>query len=326
MRRYFIFGCFCFLAAITKIQAAGSQIIIQLPDKATVIGPEISLGEIADVLGDDKTKADRIRRSTVSQAAPAGEKIKITGAYIKIALQREGYSLDGFEFEGSNATEVLTKSQSLDPVDLLPKVKAFVLNQINESSDDVDIKVEGSPKKILLPAGEVAPKFRPSFSGKYEGVVLLTAELSVDGRLVRVLPLRLEVDIYHSVVTVTKAMGKGDKFTRANIGLLRTPSSKLTNGCFRQLDPVLGRTASMPLTPGTVIRVNDIYDPPVIQHGSIVEGIVDEGNIELTVDVRAIEDGKAGDTIRLENTETHKVLRGKVIDEKKVLIEPDKTK
>jgi flagella basal body P-ring formation protein FlgA len=44
------------------------------------------------------------------------------------------------------------------------------------------------------------------------------------------------------------------------------------------------------------------------------------------VEVRAVEDGKAGDLIRVENTESKKVLRAKVLDEKKVLIQPEDVK
>ena len=53
----------------------------------------------------------------------------------------------------------------------------------------------------------------------------------------------------------------------------------------------------------------------------MIQGVIQKGNIELSVEVRAIEDGKAGDSIRVENTDSHKVLHGKVLDEKTVLLE-----
>src|SRR5579871_5890848 len=287
MKRLIGYLGFFLTVSMTPAVFAAQGVVLRLPEKATVIGPQISLGEIAEVLSDDKTVADRLRRMTVGKAAPAGGRVKLALGYLKVALRREGYNLQDFSFGGTETVEVLTQSQDFDPAGLLPQVKSFILEQTGETPENVDVKLEGAGKKITLPAGVVTAKFRPSFTGQYEGSVSLTAELEVDGRLVRVLPVRTTVDVYHPAVTVVKAVGKGEKFNRGNVALIRTPSSKIVKGCFRQLDPILGRTAAMPLPSGTVLRVTDIYDPPVIRHGDVVQGIVERGNIELSVQVRA---------------------------------------
>lgn len=306
-----------------QVVFAAQGIVLQLPEKATVVGPQINLGEVAEVISDDEAIADRLRRMTLGKAAPAGAEARITLGYLKIALRREGYNLQGFSFGGADSIEVLTQSQAFDPATLLPQVKSFILSETAQAAENVNVKLEGMGKKITLPAGTVTAKFRPSFTGQYEGSVFLTAELTVDGRLVHVMPIRATVEIYHPAVTVIKRVSKGEKFTRDNVSLVRTPSSRIVSGCFRQLEAVLGRTAAMPLVPGSVLRVNDLFDPPAIQHGEIIQGVIEKGNVELSVQVRAIEDGKAGDLIRVENTDSHKVLRGKVLDEKTVLLEPE---
>ena len=326
MKRPWVYVGFLLLSCSLEAGYCADGVVIRLPEKATVVGPEITLGEIAEVIGNERTVEDRLRRLTLGRAAPVGDKVKMTLASVKIALRREGYSLEGFAFGGADAVEVLTSSQSLDSADLLPQVKAFVAGQTSESPDNIEVKMEGTGKKILLPAGAVSAQFRPSFSGRYEGPVLLTAELKVDGRQVRVLPLRVEVEITRPAVTASRRIGKDEKFTNENVSLVRTPGSKLLRGCFGRLDAVLGHTAALPILAGSVIRLEDIYDPPVIRHGQVVQGVVEKGSIELSVEVRAIEDAKVGDSIQVENTESHKLLRGKVLDEKTVLIEPETTR
>lgn len=325
MKRVLAFGSLFLFGLVLHQAMAVEEVVIQLPEKATVVGPDIKLGEIAEVITGDKALADRLRRLTVGKAAPIGSKSNMAVGYLKVVLKREGYDLQGFSFGGAEKVQVLSQSQSFDPEDLLSQVKTFIVGQTGEAPENVEVKLEGAEKKIQLPAGEVIAKFRPSFTGQYEGTVFLTAELEVDGRLVRVLPVRAAVDIYRPAVTVVKKVDKGEKFSTENVALVRTPSSKMVNGSFRQLSYVLGRSASMPLVPGTVIRVNELFDPPAISHGQVVEGLVERGNVELSVQVRAIEDGKAGDLIRVENTDSHKVLRGKVLDERTVLLQPDET-
>jgi flagella basal body P-ring formation protein FlgA len=303
--------------------AAASPLIIQLSDGATVVGPNISIGEISDLIGAGNGELERVRRLVVGKAAPAGDTATITQQYIKICLRREGFSISDFDFQGAGASKVLTQSQVFYPSKLLPEIKNFILKQIKEDPANVDVKLAGQDKTIILPAGKITPNFRPTFSGKYEGQVILTSELEINDRLERVLPLRVNVEIFHPVVVTTHRLEKGDKFTGENIALIRTPTSKILSGSLNKINYALGRTASAPLVPGIVLRYTDIFDPPMIVHGSIVQAVVRRGNVELRVDARAIEDGKAGENIRVENTDSHKVLKGKVVDEKTVYIDKD---
>jgi flagella basal body P-ring formation protein FlgA len=323
MKRFTRIFFFISLFWAFPLYAEDDLMAIRLSDNATVVGPQISLGEIAEITGSNGATIERVRRLIIGRAAPAGERIKIAQGYIKIVLRREGYSLDDFTFAGVDTTEVLTQSQDFSPSDLLPDARSFIVKEIKESPENIEVKLDSPNKKMLLPAGKISANFRPSFSGKYEGPILLTAELNVDGHFIRPLPLRLTVDIYHPAVVTIKRVEKGDRFTAENIALVREPSSKIMRGCFKELNYVLGRTASMPLIPDSVVRVNEIFDPPVVLRGKTVQAIVRFGNVELTVDARAIEDGKAGDIIRVENSESHKILRAKVLDEKTVLVQSD---
>jgi flagella basal body P-ring formation protein FlgA len=314
----------CVLGLVIYGHAMAGPLIIQLSENSTVVGPNITIGEIADLIGSGGGDLEHVRRLVVGKAAPANDVATITQQYIKICLRREGFTLSDFDFQGADASKVLTKSQEFHPSDLLPEIKKFVLKQIKEDSANVDVKLAGQDKKIILPAGDIKSDIRPTFSGKYEGQILLTAELEINDRLQKVLPLRVNIEIYHPVVVTTKRVEKGDKFTPENTALVRTPTSKILSGSLSQLNYVTGRTAARPLVPNSVLRIEDIFDPPAIVHGSMVQAIVRRGNVELIVDTRAVEDGKAGDMIRVENTSSHKVLRGKVLDEKTVLIEQEK--
>ena len=235
------------LFALLALPLYGKEALLEihLSESPAVVGPQVSLGEVAEVTGSNEAMVERVRRLVISRAAPAGERIKISQGYVKIVLRREGFSLDDFTFGGADTTKVLTQSQDFFPGDLLPQVKSFVVKEINEPAENVEVQLDGVNKKVLLPAGKITASFRPSFSGKYQGEVLLTAELEVDGHLIEVLPLRLTIDIYRPAVVTTKMVEKGESFTARNIALVREPSSKIMQGCFRQLSYVLGRTAQL---------------------------------------------------------------------------------
>src|SRR5579859_7825238 len=171
---------------------AVESVLIRLPARATVVGPQIKLGEVAEVIGKDRYRLDRLRQMDLGRAAPAGQVFKITSSSVRIVLRREGYTPDQFELSGAGETEVLTQSQDFSNAELLTDAKKFIRSELKEAPENVEVALAAVDKKYLLPAGTVHVSFRPPLSGRYEGAVLLTAEVEVDGRLSRIIPLRLK--------------------------------------------------------------------------------------------------------------------------------------
>lgn len=312
--------CWIWVLAV-PLWGAEKTATIRLLDRAMVAGPNITLGDVAEVTCGVKTLSDRLRKVILGKAAPTGQKVSITQAAIKIALNREGYSLEGFHLEGVDLTVVLTETQEVTPAQLLEAAQSFILSQVGEDKKNTEIKLLGPLKSLIVSSGHLEIRYRPALIGKYEGVQILTAELSVNGREIRVVPVRLDTRIFHSVVQTSKDVKKGEKFTADNATLGRFPTSRLLRGSLQHLDDVLGRTAAFDLKAGTPIRFSEINDPPVIRRGTVVQAFVESGNVEIVVHARAVEDGKAGEEIHVENTDSHKVLRAKVLDENKVLID-----
>jgi flagellar basal body P-ring formation protein FlgA len=325
MRR-FLFRFFVGILLTMSVKAYGlsSAVTIRLSDKATSVGPGILFSEISDISGENKVLLEKIRRLAVGRAAPAGEEMKLTQSYLKIVLRKEGYSTNDIFFEGAESVEVLTDSQEFSPEDILSEARAFILQNVKEVPENIEVKLLGVPKKMLLPAGKIEPHFKMPLSGKLEGPVLLMTELDVNGHLIKTLPLRVMVEVFRSVIVTKKSIEKDERFTTENVGMVRTPTSKLFGEYLYHLNEVLGRKAAVPLMSGTALKLSSLYDPPIIKQGQMVQATVQYGNVEIAVQVRAVENGKTGDVIRVENTDTHKLLRAKVLDEKSVLVEQDR--
>jgi flagella basal body P-ring formation protein FlgA len=324
MRRFVRTGALWFCFVTVSLWGAEKTATIRFLGQATVTGPDITLGEIALVTADEKAFSERLDRVIVVRAAPPGQKVTITQSAVKIALGREGYSLEGFRLEGADSTLVLTETQEVKPDQLLEAAKAFILSQTGDDPGNLEIKLLGPLKNVVVPSGRLEIHYRPALVGQYEGTQILTAELTVDGRDIRVVPVRLETKVFHTVVLTSKAVKKGDKFTTDNVILGKMLTSRVLRGSLQHLKDVLGRTAAFDLGAGIPVRFSEIDDPPVIHRGTMIQAFVESGNVEIMVHARAIEDGKAGEEIKVENTDSHKVLWAKVVDENRVLIDPTK--
>ncbi len=308
----------------SSLWAEDGPVTVRLLDQATVAGPDVLLGDVARMDGEAKTLVDRLKHMNLEKAAPVGQTINLTRAAVQVMLNREGYLTGSVILAGGEACKVSTLVQEVTSGQLLDSARSFILAQTGEEPKNIDVKLLSPTKSLLMPEGQLEIRFRPSLIGQYEGTQILTAELSVDGHGVRVIPVRLDTQVYRSVVVTKKEVKKDEKFSADNVGIDRLPSSKASKGTLQKLQDVIGRTAGMDLKAGTSVRFSEIIDPPVIHRGEIVEGIEKIGNVEITVSVRAVGDGRAGEEITVENTESHKVLKARVVDENHVLIDQKK--
>lgn len=82
---------------------------------------------------------------------------------------------------------------------------------------------------------------------------------------------------------------------------------------------LLGNVAKMRINKGRVITSDIIEAPPVIKSGDRINANSVRGNVIVTVDAIAKQDGRTGEIIRI-MTKENKQFKGKVIDSNNVII------
>lgn len=319
-RAFFFCGAFLFWGGVWGASVS-DKVLVRFSERVAVVGPRVSLGEISEISGANRVWVEKLRRLDLVKAPPAGRTFLVSRGLIKRSLLKEGYPLENLLLEGPEEVLVETKSQAFLIDSLLPQLREFVITGLQEAPEHVEVKLSNPGKELLLPGGKVRANIRPPLSGRYEGLLLLTIELEVDGRSVRVLPVRLEVEVSRSVLVTKVKVEKGMKFDPGKVELVRRPASRIPPGYLDDLESVIGRTASMSLPPGAILRVQSLYDPPAIRQGQMVRATVIKGNVEISVDVKAVDSGKVGETIRVENTSTKKVFKARILSEKLVSVD-----
>ncbi len=321
-----------FLAAILllaagTLSAAGVEptrkVRVILPSAASVVGPRILLGDVAQLTGGDRAWVTRLERLEIAQAAPAGGVLKLTAHSVRIAIRKSGIRGE-VEVSGAETCEVGTRSQEFDTDSLASAVKSLVVSGTGESPEDIEVKL-GRGQKLIVPAGVLTTRVKPPLSGKYEGNQLYTAEIMVDGRLVKKQPLRAQTEIRRPALVVLSRVERGEKLTEGNVASQRVPSSRATGDVLNDPSSALGRTAARALEPGRVLRVGDLADPPLVRRNGVVTALVRKGNIELAVEAKALDDGKTGQVIRIQNVASGKIFKARVVDDRNVeVVEPPK--
>jgi flagella basal body P-ring formation protein FlgA len=145
-------------------------------------------------------------------------------------------------------------------------------------------------------------------SGRFEALVVAPAQgptatsLRVAGRATP------KVD----VPVLRRGLARGDVIGIDDIAWTSIAANRLYSGAIQSPRELVGMTARRNLRAHQPIRGNDIEKPVVIERGETVTLVLLHQGMQLTAQARALEDGAAGENIRLVNTTSSRTLTGRV--------------
>ena len=97
-------------------------------------------------------------------------------------------------------------------------------------------------------------------------------------------------------------------------------SNRLRTGTVVDVNELIGKAAKRGLRPGLPVRANDIQRQILVPKGSLVTIVLKAPKMTLTAQGKALEDGSDGDTVRILNTQSNKVIEAEVTGAAKVAV------
>lgn len=143
------------------------------------------------------------------------------------------------------------------------------------------------------------------------------------------IPVSLDVRHFETVVATARPIARGRTIQKEDLYLHRWDVTSATDYS-TQVDQLIGRTALRTLSAAQIIRDQDLDkgtaapangDRSVqIKRSDRVKILARLGQLAVTVNGEAMQDGRLGDTIRVRNTESKSIVQGKVISPDEVEI------
>lgn len=90
--------------------------------------------------------------------------------------------------------------------------------------------------------------------------------------------------------------------------------ARLTGSSLTDVQQLVGHMAKRPLKAGQVLRQSDVAVAPVIKKNDLVRVVVQTGQMTLSVQGKALQDGAVGQSIRVMNVNSSRQLSGTVVD------------
>lgn len=280
--------------------------------KSTITKSEIRLDDIAEIKSSTSSDNDAIvalKNIFIAKSPVPGEELTLSAAEVLEKLDYAGVDTNRIAYVFPRVFVVRRASRKLS----LREITSAIQGYFDREGREVSVKrVDGFYDMNVEPLAtdiKALPLSIPK-SG------LTTFKISVNGPEVeeKAFNINAEIDEWREVPVASRALGRGEIVSDGDIMMARLNIGALPKDTILQEQRVFGRQTKKPISYGESFSKRKIEIPPLISTGSKVTVVYRKGALEASATGIALEDGLMGESIKVRNDSSKRVVTGEIVD------------
>ena len=308
---------------------ATQPVRIELQSPAFVPDGEVKIRNIAKLDGGDASLRMRIAELDVADSPERGQLVRVTRDQVVFRLQLAGIHTSEFEVTGVRTVTVSAQTCEVAQEELIEVASRALSDKLGPNPDDFQIEISQPPRGPIRVPGkrEVV---------QLEGAVQLTRSLigkvRVDVRIrcndtVRMeVPVTFDVQYTQKVAVARQRIDRGQSFTPDNIIFDR----RVIQGAGEVVPEstnLADYRAKRTILPTQLIATADLEsvrenNTVLLKPKDVVKMVVSVNGLRVATFGEVLQEGRAGQTIRLRNITSDKIVCGRVVDRTLVEVGP----
>jgi flagellar basal body P-ring formation protein FlgA len=298
----------------------GSPLVITVAPEAQVQGPQMMLGELAEIQGEPADTVARMRQVLLGQAPPAGVERQLSRSSIVTQLRHQGFAVQEVQFQGAPQVRVTRAAQRLEPPQMEAAVRQALSRRLSQTPPQPSIRDIRGLSAVFVPPGLVEYEVIVPGRNALLGPTPFTLAIHVAGKVEKQLHGTAYISIAQEVVSLVRPVAQGEIITADAVSRTQVQVTQPLRQAVLQPEEVIGKRAQRSLADNAPLSTRDVAASPVIQKGDLIHIVVESSLIKVSTPGVALEAGKLGDTIRVKNTSSNREIRAQVIDKQTVRI------
>jgi len=304
-------ACPCLAMPGEENSPSDDLLYVYLPREVTVQSPLLNLGQVSVVRGGGSLSAN-VGSIQLGRLSQPGQKIVLDRATILSRLASHGVSAEKVRLTGAETVTVRRRQQTVSGDELVAIARAFVQKNPPAASFCESI-APTKPKDLVLPEESANLQLVPKFvENNAQGFVTVQVAVVVDGQEVgsREIPLRLRYRCRKAVTA--HEIAQGAALTPDNVKIEEVISDRPEPAGWKA---PYGLTALRTLSADTEVRgdMTDTPQPSIIIHRNETVVIrIRRPGILVTAAGLALQEARAGEYVKVRNTDSHRVIVCKV--------------
>lgn len=315
------------------------MLVLALRSRVQVLGREVRIADIAAVSGGSAEQRRRVEALDLNDVLAAGESVEIAPPQIEFRLRLAGIDPAGVAIRGSAVRVVSGRAvasprgtaapppavrsndsdSSLEQV-LIQAAEDCVRAKLPWSADDVVVRLAMPlPHEVTRVATASGYECRATLrsTGPAVGRVPVQVVAEAPGQPSFEVAVQLDVRHFDGVVLAAKTLERGQTIRAADVYVDRQDVTTLTDYC-SNADLLIGATVKRSVRPLVPLKASDTEanrsatNAILVKRGDRVRMVAQIGSHSVSTTGEAVQDGRAGETIRLKNIESKAIVQGRV--------------
>jgi flagella basal body P-ring formation protein FlgA len=305
------------------MQSARSDDVVVVNLRTDIAAPEkqLLIGDIAGITGADAATRDMIGGLDIAEVRDPAAMLSISKEQVSYRIQIAGLEPGRFQVAGPETVRVIGGSGHKLQDDILAAAKERVRLSIPGEDRDVFIQLDGRMSGV---PPRLPPDAKPRLEARLESIgvplghIQVAVSIVLHEQVVATVPVRLLVQLRQNVAMTTRRVEKGEALAQQNVFFAPLTSERLESYV---TDPkeITGQRAKRALPAGQPLTKADFEPSPsdsplLVQQQRLVKMIAQLGGLQIEAMGEALQDGHAGDLVRVRNIDSKIVVVGRVID------------
>ncbi len=288
--------------------------------EVTITTPSISLADLAEVssdrLGDEETVIG-LKKLYIEKAPAPGETLTISAAQLLTRLREEGVDLQKVGYSLPRVMSAKRASRTLMKEEIRAAIELFLKN----SGKEATLKEVQSKSEVHLLPGLVSIKAIP-FEADAPGRMNFAMTAEVEGQE----PVRFNVDAlvdeWREVPAAKRPLNKGAVVSESDLMMARLNVHQIPRDVILDRSQIVGMETAKDLNSGELFRSSKIEQPAAVVPGDRVTMVYRKGLLEATAKGIAIDSGSIGQTVRIKNESSKRIVSGTIKEQGLVEVQP----
>ncbi|WP_158222676.1 flagellar basal body P-ring formation chaperone FlgA [Rhodopirellula sp. MGV] len=317
---------------LCHVAVAGNLVLTMNTDRSTVTDGTVRVGDVAKIEGGSTTDRRLIARLDLD-AIHDGEPCLVSQRQVNTRLLLAGFSRDEFQVIGASATSVVSASPGHQSKQISSIIESQLGQQFGIDAKRIDIRLENQTQlesfvnqfEISTRTISLAP--RNDFPiGRTRLQLQCIAKGTTQTSIPHQVWLDATVGLSMRVAVAKEPISRGVNITDSMFQIVdRTMTSRAD---FVDANSVAGRAASRYIAPGTILLANHLITTqtatqPIVRRNDLIDVVIRAGAGEIRLkNARAMEPGRAGDTIEVLNPKSGKRFNAEVVSANLATVAP----
>ena len=249
-----------------------------------------------------------------------GKALVLTRAQIETAARSALGIQTPVTWTGADKVSVARRTKMLTETDLLDLLTATLQREQVHDRGDLELRLTRQWTEVAVPDESLTLRVLDLPTSGISPNFIVRFEVRADRELIGIWQAGLQAKLWRDVLVSRQSANRGYSGTQLDFGPERRDVLTLRDPLFTVPAALDMMEVGESISPGMPLTSRSFRLRAVISRGKVVDALVDNGSLQITVKVEALEDGIPGQTVRVRNLKSKREFRGKVQNEQTVVV------